>query len=79
MVVLEKKRIALRGFVGEASAAGLFPGQVFIEEIDGMTRQSELLAAHSAGRTATDNDIVRHLLSAHDRLVVQLRRGEEGS
>ena len=79
MVVLEEKRIALRGFVREAAAAGFFPGQALIEQVDGMTRQSELLAAHSAGRTATDNDIVRHLLSAHDRLVVQLRRGEEGS
>lgn len=68
MRIIQEKREALRSFVGETAAAGLFPSEVFIEDVDGMTGARELFAAQRAGRPATDNDIVSHSRSANDFL-----------
>ena len=60
VIVVEEERVALRGLVGEAAATGFLPVKVLVVNIDGMAGQSELLAAHCAGGTATYNYIVSH-------------------
>jgi len=53
--ILEQEREALHGFVSEAAAAGFFPREVLLENVDGIAGASELFAAHGTGRTAADD------------------------
>jgi hypothetical protein len=46
--------------MGESAAAGLFPGQMFIEYGDVIASTGELFPAHGAGRTTTDNRYFSH-------------------
>jgi len=65
MIVVQKEWVALGGLVREAAPTRLFPRKMLVVDVDGMAGQSELFAAHCAGRAATDNDIVSHRLSAN--------------
>src|ERR1700719_431306 len=47
--IVEKKRKALNGFMGEAAAARFLPGEMLVENIDGVAGASELFATHGAG------------------------------
>jgi hypothetical protein len=44
----------------QPAAAGFFPGQMLVENIDGVTRTGQLFAAHRAGRAAADDRNVCH-------------------
>src|ERR1700693_5805842 len=58
--IIEEKGETLDGFVGEATAAGLFPRQMFVENGDVVASASELFAAHGARRTTPDNRYFSH-------------------
>jgi hypothetical protein len=73
--IIEQKRKALRGFVRQATATGLFPGEVLIENVHGVAGASELLAAHGARRAPTDNDIVCHLVTKSSFVAISVQEG----
>src|ERR1700722_11114470 len=58
--IVEEKWKTLDGFVGQAAAAGLFPSQMLIKNGDVIASTCELLAAHSARRTTTNNRYFSH-------------------
>src|SRR5215467_12822403 len=75
--ILEQKREALDGFVGESAAAGLFPGEVLVKNCYFVTRAGELLAAHCPGGPAAND-----CNFGHSRFLRTLRAfgdGEEAS
>jgi hypothetical protein len=47
--------------MGQPTAARLFPSEMLVKNIDGMTRAGQLLAAHGAGRSAADDRNFCHL------------------
>ena len=57
---VEEEGIFFDGFVGEAAAAGFFPGQMLVEKRDVESGDAQFLGAKSAGRTAADNGNVFH-------------------
>ena len=59
--IVEEKRETLDGFVGQAAAAGLFPGEMLVKNTDAMPGARKLLAAHGAGWAAADDGNFRHL------------------
>jgi len=62
--IFEKKREALDGFVGQPAAAWFFPCQVFVKDVDLVTRLSELLATHGTGGPATYDRYLSHGLAS---------------
>lgn len=52
---MQKERVGLDGFVGEAAAAGLFPGEMLVEDGDGVAGAGQLFAAERAGGAAADD------------------------
>src|SRR5882724_12520707 len=61
--IVEKKREALNGFVGEAAAAGFLPREMLVKNVDGVAGAGELFATHCSGRTAADNYDFSHQVS----------------
>ena len=53
--IVEQKREALDGFVGESAAAGFFPGEVLVKKIYFVTGAGQLLATHCTGRPAAND------------------------
>jgi len=53
--IIEKKRETLNGLMGEAAAAGLLPGEVFVKNTNGVAGTGQLFATHCAGRSAADD------------------------
>src|ERR1700730_9540493 len=58
--IIQEKREALNGLVGQATTAGLFPSQMLIKNCDVIARAGELLAAHRTRRTTADNRYFSH-------------------
>ena len=58
--IVEEKWKTLDGFVSQAAAAGLFPSQMLIKNGDVIASTGELLAAHGARRTTSDNRYFSH-------------------
>jgi hypothetical protein len=58
---VEKEGIGLDGFVREAAAAGLFPGEALIVEGDFEAGGGEALAANGASRTTSNDGDLIHL------------------
>ncbi len=53
--IVEQKREALDGFMSEAAAAGFFPREMLVKNVDGVAGAGQLFATHCAGRTAADD------------------------
>ena len=51
---VQQERVFLDGLVGEAAAAGLFPGEMFIKERDVEARARKFFAAKGAGRPSAN-------------------------
>src|SRR5579863_3708416 len=58
---IEQEGIGCDGFVREAAAAGLFPGQTFVVNRDLETRAGQTLSAERTGRTAADDGNFVHV------------------
>ena len=72
----EKERVALDGFVREAAAAGLFPGEMLVEERDVEACAGEFFSAEGAGRPAANNGNLLH--SVVTRISERCGSGPEG-
>lgn len=57
---VEEERIFFDGFVGEAAAAGFFPGEMLVEKGDVESSDAQFFGAKSAGGPAADNGNVLH-------------------
>ena len=53
--VSSKKRVGFDRFMGEAAAAGLFPGKSLIENCDLKTSRRQPLSTERTGRPSADN------------------------
>jgi len=53
--IIEQERKTLNGFVRQAAAAGFFPGQMFVKNLDGMASAGKFRSAHGTRRTTTDD------------------------
>ena len=71
--IIQQEREALDGFMGQSAAAGLFPCQVLVKNMDFVPRARELLTAHRAGRSAADD---RYL--CHDRISLMASKPVRG-
>src|SRR6266446_6032716 len=60
--IIEEKREALDGFMGQPPAARLFPGQVLVKNVDAVSGARQLLATHRSGWPATDDCNLCHVL-----------------
>src|ERR1700719_74924 len=58
--IIEEKGKTLNGLMGEAAAAGFLPSQMLVKNGDVISSLGELLAAHGARRTGTDNRYFSH-------------------
>src|SRR4029077_17974972 len=57
---VQKEGIRLNCLVGQAAAAWLFPGQMFIENSDAIAGPSQPLPTHGAGRSSTHDRYFPH-------------------
>jgi hypothetical protein len=71
--IIQKEREALDGFVSQSAAAGFFPCEVLVKNVDFVPRARKLLTAHRAGRSAADN----HYL-CHDRISLMASKPVRG-
>ena len=69
IAIVQQEREALDGFVREPAAAGLFPSQMLVDDIDCVPRARELFAAHRAGRPASDNRYLCHVCVSQRALI----------
>jgi hypothetical protein len=58
--IIQQEREALDRFMSQTAAAGLFPGEALIKNMDLVSRARKLLTAHRAGRSAADNYYLCH-------------------
>src|SRR5215472_15559136 len=49
IAVFQQERKTLDGFVGETAATGLFPGEMFVKDLDGVPCARKLRSAHGTG------------------------------
>src|SRR4029077_11260651 len=62
--IIQEKREALDGFMGQPAAARFFPRQVLVKNMDAVPGVRQLLATHRSGWPATDNRNLCHVLVA---------------
>src|SRR5215470_3168000 len=53
--IIEQERKTLNGLVSQPPAAGFFPGQMFVKNLDGMASAGKFRSAHGTRRTPTDD------------------------